>query len=560
MPSLPGPSSTLISRVDHLAQLLEHLPKSLPLNPAESRYDFGLDMEMVNEEGPWFAFNHNLEVCFETHNLRGGGTIVFRERGQHYNALIKMFKDTIKKLTSSLERDFLRETWLERLITAAQLQGAKIPTKGTKRAAFLTESNPPAPLAKRSQNDEGTLDLTTIDSDTSDDGNSITVPVHKPRVLIQLADDPKPLVHPVPTDGAVRQSTFEDMSWKILRTDEEKVAQHKHLAQEWEKSCENLKQEEDAEKAKKKRRERELAAERQRHHRALVKSQNPKKVRAKNINEVLCDDLDSDSGTLSRVDVAELSRPGSLKWKQERSGKRGGTKQERHSRTNWYHPFLWVHINSIAPKVLWSAQSITNALARAQPKLFSHLNKGTVQKWIDKDTKRASWSAATVRNVERRHALAGSGQTGVLAKYPVIVREIIDALRALRTSERIGLECMQRTCAAAHLPADAEDTCEECFFCLVYIMKWHNVLPKVDIVAKDEKHAYTLLVASTADGCFLPFQQVWAVRMDDALERGFNFAFAKSNKKTSHYSTVKTMQEVMLFYLVYGCLNDLILR
>jgi hypothetical protein len=31
---------------------------------------------------------------------------------------------------------------------------------------------------------------------------------------------------------------------------------------------------------------------------------------------------------------------------------------------------------------------------------------------------------------------------------------------------------------------------------------------QVDIVAKGEKRAYTLLIASSADGDFLPFQQV----------------------------------------------------
>jgi len=79
---------------------------------------------------------------------------------------------------------------------------------------------------------------------------------------------------------------------------------------------------------------------------------------------------------------------------------------------------------------------------------------------------------------------------------------------------------------------------------------------QVDITSKDEKRAYTLLVASTADGDFLPFQQVWAGAterslpsqnapwMQDALNRGFNFAFAKSKKKSSHYSTLKTMKEV----------------
>ena len=80
----------------------------------------------------------------------------------------------------------------------------------------------------------------------------------------------------------------------------------------------------------------------------------------------------------------------------------------------------------------------------------------------------------------------------------------------------------------------------------------------MDIVAKDEKCAFTLLVASTTDRDFLPFQKVWAraleqslpsknaSRMQDALDRGFDFAFAKSDKKTSHFSTLKTMKEVSI--------------
>lgn len=35
-------------------------------------------------------------------------------------------------------------------------------------------------------------------------------------------------------------------------------------------------------------------------------------------------------------------------------------------------------------------------------------------------------------------------------------------------------------------------------------------LQQVEIVAKNEKWAYTLLVASTPEGTFLPFQQVWS--------------------------------------------------
>lgn len=127
-----------------------------------------------------------------------------------------------------------------------------------------------------------------------------------------------------------------------------------------------------------------------------------------------------------------MSRPNS-NWKLVRNGKRGGAKQERHTKTNWYHPFLWLHIDRIAHAVGWSAQSIVNRLVLNHPKLFLHINKGMVHKWIDPDTKRG-WSAKTKKNIEHHHALAGSGQTGILAKYPEIVDEIEKQLRGLRTA------------------------------------------------------------------------------------------------------------------------------
>lgn len=119
-----GPSSELISRIHHLQNLLKHLPNTLPLNPEESNYHFGLDMDAVDDEGVWYAFNRNLEVCFETHKLHNGETIVFHERGDRYNALITMMKTTVKALPTK-EHTFFRKVWLERLIKAAELQGTK---------------------------------------------------------------------------------------------------------------------------------------------------------------------------------------------------------------------------------------------------------------------------------------------------------------------------------------------------------------------------------------------------------------------------------------------------
>jgi hypothetical protein len=69
---------------------------------------------------------------------------------------------------------------------------------------------------------------------------------------------------------------------------------------------------------------------------------------------------------------------------------------------------------------------------RDLPKLFGRITKGTIQKWIDKDTKQG-WSVVTMKNIEHQHALAGSGQTGILARHPNIIGEIKIQLWALRT-------------------------------------------------------------------------------------------------------------------------------
>lgn len=122
-PSPPNedPLSELIFRTHHLQRLLENLPLALPLDPPESTY-------LVDEGGVWFALNGNLEVCSETHKWNGA-TAVFRGHGKRYHALIQIFKAAAKQMKTTSERDFVRAVWFERLIAAAELQGAKITAK-----------------------------------------------------------------------------------------------------------------------------------------------------------------------------------------------------------------------------------------------------------------------------------------------------------------------------------------------------------------------------------------------------------------------------------------------
>lgn len=84
---------------------------------------------------------------------------------------------------------------------------------------------------------------------------------------------------------------------------------------------------------------------------------------------------------------------------------------------------------------------------------------------------------------------------------------------------------------------------------------------QVSVVGNDEKRAYTLGVASTADGTLLPLEQVWsgstakslpkstADGFQEAKAHGFHFTFAASKKKTSHFSTLKTMKELIQFVI-----------
>ena len=66
---------------------------------------------------------------------------------------------------------------------------------------------------------------------------------------------------------------------------------------------------------------------------------------------------------------AEVSRPGE-DWKLTQNGQRGGAKQSKYKYTNWYHPFLWIHIDEAAKKVGWSVQAIANGLQLDHPCLF----------------------------------------------------------------------------------------------------------------------------------------------------------------------------------------------
>lgn len=121
-----GPAQKHVSRLKHLEKLLDNLPKSLPENPPDSRYRFGLNPDDLKDGGYWQALNRNLECCFETHKL-DGKPLVFTECGENLRKLVSTLKTTIFWLQDHDQRALIHTAWLDRLVKAAEASGAKIP-------------------------------------------------------------------------------------------------------------------------------------------------------------------------------------------------------------------------------------------------------------------------------------------------------------------------------------------------------------------------------------------------------------------------------------------------
>lgn len=120
------PPASIISRVDELGVLLQNLPKSLPFDPDESKYKFGLDLDDIQEEGYWFALNCNLEIAFEIYKL-GDSPLKISEQSSQFPILISMIKEGLYQCPK--ERCMIQSSWIERLIDAAKLSGATDPLR-----------------------------------------------------------------------------------------------------------------------------------------------------------------------------------------------------------------------------------------------------------------------------------------------------------------------------------------------------------------------------------------------------------------------------------------------
>src|ERR1700720_2078100 len=225
-----GPAQHLISRINYLGNLLKHLPESLPLDPIESHYHFGLATLDVEEEGGWFAFNRNLEACFETHKIAAGGEIVFRERGS------KLSKGNLAG-TSHQICGATRSKDPTKVSNSSELFCLNIKShyRGKKRPAE-TNDIVKTPHPKRRANNKNVCDpqpVLVIDSDDDMGVQSGNDGPKRSLIDIQISEWPRSPDARLNGPKATRQAAFEDLNWvpKILATEDEKQAQWRKAAE-----------------------------------------------------------------------------------------------------------------------------------------------------------------------------------------------------------------------------------------------------------------------------------------------------------------------------------------
>jgi hypothetical protein len=129
----------------------------------------------------------------------------------------------------------------------------------------------------------------TSESDSDDDVIMEAPLACKRGVIIDLVANPTLPTERLNGNNATRQGSFEDVNWQTrrLETEDEKRA-------EWSKDTKEMREERKADEIQKLadqmerlQHKKDLAWERQRRHRALVKEQNPMpKKRVKNIDDV----------------------------------------------------------------------------------------------------------------------------------------------------------------------------------------------------------------------------------------------------------------------------------
>jgi hypothetical protein len=419
-----GPSQELVSRIDYLQKLLKHLPLSLPLDPAESPYQFYLNEDEVATAGTTYpAAERALQLSFEIGTR--DSLVKFKERGSRVNALGPFLKRAVKRMTSS-ERDLFQKAWVDRLVRAAKDSGAAIPSKSREREPGEDEPDEQRP-AKKTRVDAPSAPMTI----SSDDD----MPLFS---LASLSSGPKQTLAPdtiIPSTSGVdlsnnKQATLATMGWQGWLPGA-KEAHVKKTNNRHREGMEKTVHAEEAKQEQKKERERQLNAARQRRFRERKKAEEDD-------DSDLSDDSNAHTALMRgadaaaherKVNVAEISHAGTQAWRFELNGTKGGTIRKRASQVNWYHPFLFGPIDKQMRRTGWSPSATVRNLQCESP-LYKTLHKGNLSRWQVKG--KNEWKDETTKKIAAGKAITASGRTGILAPYPDITKHVKEILRGLR--------------------------------------------------------------------------------------------------------------------------------
>ncbi|KAJ7889710.1 hypothetical protein B0H13DRAFT_1887903 [Mycena leptocephala] len=497
-----GPPQALIEWINYLKTLLSGLPQTLPLEPLHWRYRFYLDEDSVGVARTVFPeASHTLEVSFETGKTRDM-PVRFTERSARVQALVPFLKSAVKRMNPS-ERNSFETTWIDKLIKGAKDSGAMVTKKRTERVDGGKESEElPAPKkCKRS------VPLTIVDSDSDLDGLSIESSIQPSIPKQTLAPD---IVIPSTTGVNLiqnQQATLGAMGWQAWAPGA-KEAHQREMNKLHQEGMEDFRCKRDEGKEKKQERKRKQAAERQRRHRAKKRAEKDSDDDLSddnNVNVALLRGADAQSHE-HIVDVVGTSRAGTQGWRAHRDGTRGGAVQKKAASVNWFTP-------------------------------FDKAIKGTISRWRVKG--KNEWTADALMKANAGKVIAATGRTGILAPYPDITKNVKETLQGDILPELV----INADQAGNYLLPAGGHTFHE------------RGAKQVDLVTKDEKRPYTMMVVSSAAGDFLPIQAVWAgktggslptknaEKMQEAVNHGFIFSSAQSRKKGSHFSTFLTMED-----------------
>ncbi|KAJ7622857.1 hypothetical protein B0H17DRAFT_1151577 [Mycena rosella] len=359
-----GPPQALVARIQHLGDLLRHLPTSLADYPSHSLYNLALDPERLKDGGYFSAVGHALEISFQTHLLQiQNRPLLFIERGRRHDDLVKLLKMGVKQMSPS-ERTSFQEAWIEWLITAAVDSGAKIPSKKRK-----------APV------------------------DDIAVPPAKRQQSLSAFSWAKATPESTGLYWAKAKQDGAELRGQLLETRKKKAeTQHE--------------------------REKDLARLRKQRQRERDKARKDDEEPAgRDANTVLMEGAEAVTHSTDISDIAALSRANTQGWKKNRNGTLGSVVRGSTTKVFWFTPFLWAIIEPTIRRCGWSAARTVNELHCAHPNLFNgpnhKLHRATVWKWIVPGEQR--FTDAALRSISARSSLGGSGRTGVLTWYPEIV-------------------------------------------------------------------------------------------------------------------------------------------